>query len=80
MNIFVGNLCTKTTESELKNLFIPFGSIASLKIIRGKQTGYSKGFAFVTMTIAEDANKAIETLNNSHQFQRLIEVYEPNSY
>ncbi|RYD96619.1 MAG: RNA-binding protein [Sphingobacteriales bacterium] len=76
MNIFVGNLNFQTTEKQLEDLFTPFGSIQSLKIIRGMQSGHSKGFAFIKMPVEAEAQGAVYALNNSSQDYHQITVYE----
>jgi RNA recognition motif-containing protein len=76
MNIFVGNLSTKTTEKELEGIFSPFGQIASIKVITDNYTKQSRGFAFVEMPEKEHAEKAIGQLNNSSLDSQTITVNE----
>jgi cold-inducible RNA-binding protein len=57
-SIYVGNLSFQTTEDDLSALFEPIGQITSVKIITDRDTGQSKGFAFVEMG-DEDADQAI---------------------
>lgn len=76
MNIFVGNLNFQTTEKQLEDLFSPFGNIQSLKIIKGMQSGNSKGFAFVKMPVAAEAQSAVYALHNSSQDYQQITVHE----
>jgi RNA recognition motif-containing protein len=57
MNIFVGRLSYETQEKDLRTLFEGIGQVKSLKIITDRETGKSKGFAFVTM--ANNADGAI---------------------
>jgi len=63
MNIFVGNLPYQTEESQVQDLFVRYGDVASVKIILDNMTGRSKGFGFVTMNDEESAQKAIQELN-----------------
>jgi RNA recognition motif-containing protein len=63
MDIYVGNLATDTTEGELKELFSSRGEVASVKIIKDRETGESRGFGFVEMPSISDANTAISALN-----------------
>jgi len=76
MNIFVGNLSTQTTEQQLTTLFTPFGEVASVKIVTDNYTKRSRGFAFVEMPEKENAEKAIEQLNNSSLDTQSITVNE----
>jgi RNA recognition motif-containing protein len=61
--VFVGNLSWKTTEEELRQFFEEFGEVVSAKIVIDQMTGRSKGFGFVEMKNAEDAARAIDSLN-----------------
>lgn len=79
MNIFVGNLNFQTTEKQLEALFAPFGTIQSLKIIKGMYSRDSKGFAFIKMTTTGGGQSAVRALNNSSQDQHQITVYEARS-
>lgn len=65
MNIYVGNLPYASSEDDVKALFEQFGPVTSVKIIIDKFTGKSKGFGFVEMSTEEDADTAIEALNNA---------------
>ncbi|MCD4737411.1 MAG: RNA-binding protein [Bacteroidales bacterium] len=76
MNIFIGNLDYKVTESSLAELFEEYGTISSCKIITDKFTGRSKGFGFVTMEDDDEAKKAIDELNTSKLGNREIVVNE----
>ena len=62
-NLFVGNLSFQTTESDLTSLFEPFGEIARIQLMTDRDTGRSRGFAFVEMSNEDDAAKAITGLN-----------------
>lgn len=71
--LFVGNLSWKATEESLKAAFEAFGSVVSAKIITD-HTGRSKGFGFVEMETAEDAQSAIEGLNDKPLLDRNMRV------
>ena len=62
--LFVGNLSFETTETELQDLFAGFGTVVEADLISDRMTGRSRGFAFVTMSTAEEATAAIEGLSN----------------
>jgi RNA recognition motif-containing protein len=64
-NIYVGNLPFETTQSQLEELFAPFGQIQSARIIMDRETGRSRGFAFVQMAQDSDADQAISALNET---------------
>jgi cold-inducible RNA-binding protein len=74
-NIFVGNLDASTTAASIRSLFRSHGSIEHLKLMTDKQTGLSRGFAFVEMTDAE-ADRAIAALNGSIVDGRAVDVHE----
>jgi RNA recognition motif-containing protein len=71
--LFVGNLSWKATEDSLKPVFEAFGKVVSIKIITD-HTGRSKGFGFVEMETAEDAENAIKNLNEKPHLDRNIRV------
>lgn len=75
-NLFVGNLSFQTTESELQALFEQFGEITRVQIMTDRDTGRSRGFAFVEMTSDEAAAKAIEALNGKELGGRALNVNE----
>ncbi|MGH1601379.1 RNA recognition motif domain-containing protein [Campylobacter majalis] len=75
MNIYVGNLSYRMTETELKDAFLPFGEVKRAKIIKDKETNRSKGFGFVEMD-DKAALKAIEELNNKEIGGRVLRVNE----
>ncbi len=64
MKLLVRNLSRKTTEKELRAYFIVFGRVQSCNLVLDKETGQSKGFAFVEMPKAGEAKVAIKKLNN----------------
>lgn len=74
MNIFVGNLPFTIEEADLRESFEAYGSVDSVKIIKDKFTGKSKGFGFVEMPEDEEALKAINELNGANVQNRTIVV------
>jgi RNA recognition motif-containing protein len=65
IRIYVGNLAKSTTQDEIKALFAQEGEVTSVDLVKDRDTGLSKGFAFVTMTSQESADKAISKYNAS---------------
>ncbi len=63
MNIYVGNLSWGLNQDDLEQLFAEYGPVKSTNLIEDRETGRSKGFAFVEMENTEDGEKAIEALN-----------------
>ena len=61
--LFVGNLPYTMTSEDLKETFGPFGPVVSAKVITDRETGRSRGFGFVTMSTAEEAQNAIAALH-----------------
>jgi RNA recognition motif-containing protein len=76
MNIYVGNLSYKVDENDLRNIFEEYGIVSSVRIIKDKYSGKSKGFAFVEMTDNNEANKAIEELNGGELDNRKVIINE----
>jgi len=76
MNIFVGNLSYSTTEASLQALFEPHGTVASVKVIKDKETGQSRGFAFVEMPDAVQAKAAMTALDGKDLDGRKLKVNE----
>jgi len=62
-NVFVGSLPLSMTEDDLKKMVKEFGTIKSVKIITDKETGRSRGFAFIEMGKKEEAAEAIKNIN-----------------
>ncbi|MBF8282795.1 MAG: RNA-binding protein [Anaerolineales bacterium] len=63
VKLYVGNLAYTTTEDDLRTLFAQAGTIASVALIKDRDTGRSKGFAFVEMSTQAEAQKAIGMFN-----------------
>jgi len=61
--IYVGNLNKSTTQDEINTLFTQAGAVTSVDLVKDKETGMSKGFAFVTMPEQVEAEKAISMFN-----------------
>jgi len=72
--LYVGNLSYQTTEDELNSLFTQVGTVNEVALIKDRETGSSKGFAFVTMSSQEEANKAIEQFNGQSMGDRQLTV------
>ncbi len=75
-NIFVGNLAYQTTESELEAAFAAYGAVEKTSVVRDRDTGQPRGFAFVEMTNQAEAMKAIEALNGQELNGRALNVNE----
>jgi RNA recognition motif-containing protein len=63
VKLYVGNMTYDTTEEQLRTMFIEAGSVVSVDVIKDRDTGTSKGFAFITMGSQADAAKAISLFN-----------------
>ena len=74
MNIYVGNLSTETTEDGLTEAFSTFGEVESVRIIRDRASGQSKGFGFVTMQNEQEAQTAIDEMNSKELDGQEIKV------
>jgi cold-inducible RNA-binding protein len=74
--LFVGNIPHSTTEAELRTLFEPHGAIAQVSIVTERDTGRSRGFAFVEMNDAAEAEKAIAALNGKELGGRALNINE----
>jgi RNA recognition motif-containing protein len=74
--IYVGNLSFSMTESELRSLFEPHGSIENATIATDRDTGRSRGFGFVSMPDDQEAEKAMAALNGKDLGGRALTVNE----
>ena len=75
-NIFVGNLSYQTTQEDLQSAFAQYGSVERVHIVTDRDTGQPRGFAFVEMTDAREAEAAIGQLNGTQLNGRAINVNE----
>ena len=76
MKMYVGNLSFNTSEGDLRQKFEEFGDVASVNIITDRETGRSKGFAFIEMASAASAEKAINEMNGKDFGGRKLTVNE----
>ncbi|MDJ0757324.1 MAG: RNA-binding protein [Ardenticatenaceae bacterium] len=74
MNIFVGGIPWASTEEDLREAFEAYGAVDSVTIIKDRETGKPRGFGFVEMPSDDEANAAIEGLNNSEMGGRTLTV------
>src|SRR5512135_1882395 len=72
--LYVGNLPYSTTEEELRSMFSEAGTVSSVALIKDRDTGQSKGFAFVEMSTQVEAEKAISMFNGHSMGQRELKV------
>jgi RNA recognition motif-containing protein len=74
MNIYVGNISRESSESEVQQAFEEYGEVTSIKLIKDKFTGMSKGFGFIEMPNKEEAEKAIKNLDGMRMNGRVLNV------
>lgn len=74
VKLYVGNLSYATTEDDLRTLFAQAGAVTSVALIKDRETGASKGFAFVEMTTQAEAQKAISMFNSHQLGERALKV------
>ena len=75
-NIFVGNLSYQTTEAELEAAFAAYGAVERVSVVRDRDTGQPRGFAFVEMPNDAEAAKAIAALDGKEMGGRNLKVNE----
>ena len=75
-NLYVGNLPHNTTEAELRNVFEAHGAVEKITLVTDRDTGRSRGFGFVEMTHASEADKAIAALNGTDLGGRTLTINE----
>ncbi|MCS7023837.1 MAG: RNA-binding protein [Bryobacteraceae bacterium] len=75
-NIFVGNLSFGSTEEDVRAMFEQYGSVDRVSVITDRETGRSRGFAFVEMGDDAEADRAIASLNGAQVAGRTINVNE----
>ena len=76
MKLYVGNLSFQTTEQDLNALFAQHGTVTETSLIMDRETNRPRGFGFVTMSSAEEGNKAIEALHGKNHDGRDLTVNE----
>jgi len=74
--LYVGNLSFDTTETQLRELFAPFGAVQTAQVITDRDTGRSKGFGFVEMASDQEAKAAIDGLSGKMVDGRSLTVNE----
>lgn len=74
VKLYVGNLAYSTTEEDLRTLFAQAGSVATVDVIKDRDTGQSKGFAFITMGTQAEAQKAISMFDSFALGDRELKV------
>ena len=72
--LYVGNLSYSTTEDDLRTLFAQAGTVSSVALIKDRDSGQSKGFAFVEMSNQVEAEKAISMFNGKMMGERELKV------
>lgn len=75
-NIFVGNLDFGATEESIRSLFEEYGAVERVSVLKDRDTGRSRGFGFVEMTNADEADRAINALNGTNFGGRALNVNE----
>lgn len=74
VKLYVGNLSRSTTADEIKTLFAQAGAVSAVEVIKDRDSGESRGFAFVTMNDQAEANKAISMFNAYSMGDRQLKV------
>lgn len=72
--LYVGNLAFHTTEGSLQQAFARCGNVSEVKLVLDRESGRSRGFAFVSMATDEEANTAIQQLNGAEFDGRELKV------
>jgi len=73
-NVYVGNLSFSTDSAALRALFAPHGEVTSAQVVEDRETGRSRGFGFVEMASADEAQKAIAALNGTNVDGRQLNI------
>lgn len=76
MKLYVGNLSFETSSEDLQQLFAQVGTVESASVIEDRETGRSRGFAFVEMSSKEEGNAAIQQFNGHEVGGRALNVNE----
>ena len=74
VSLFVGNLAFRTNEDEIRALFEQYGTVERVKLVTDRESGRSRGFAFVDMADADAAQNAISQLNGAELDGRALRV------
>jgi RNA recognition motif-containing protein len=74
--LYVGNLAFQTTSQELQEMFATAGTVESAAVVEDRETGRSRGFAFVEMSTKEEATSAIDQFNGKEVGGRALKVNE----
>jgi cold-inducible RNA-binding protein len=74
--LYVGNLAFQTTSQDLQELFAQAGTVQSASVVEDRDTGQSRGFAFIEMSTQEEATAAIEQFNGKEVGGRALKVNE----
>lgn len=72
--LYVGNLPFSTTEEDLRGMFAQAGTVVSVSLIKDRDTGRSRGFAFVELSTQAEAEKAVSLFNNTQLDNRTLKV------
>jgi len=75
-NIYVGNISFQTSEQDLSSAFSAYGQVDRVQIIKDRETGQSRGFAFVEMPVDAEADRAIQALDGAKLDGRAMKVNE----
>ncbi len=76
MRLYVDNLSYSTKEADLRRIFGTFGDLAAVALITDRETGRSKGFAFVEFTNDDDAKAAMDEMNGKEVDGRVLKINE----
>lgn len=76
MRIFVGNLSFKATDEDIRAAFEAYGNVTGVELMKERDTGRSRGFAFVDMPDAAEANRAMDALDGKPILGRPVRVNE----
>ena len=74
MKLYVGNLSFQTSSNDLQELFAGVGTVESATVVEDRETGRSRGFGFVEMSVPEEAKKAIEQFDGKEVNGRSLKV------